>query len=142
MNGGKPGRRARKILEKTDGTRVTVPNKMDSVTVGEGDLLHFITWRGGGWGDPLERDPALVAREVRQGLITADGARDYGVICDEEGRLDLAGTDRLRETMRNESRSNALFDRGGTIEELRERCEAETGLPAPKPPVWAGISAE
>ena len=40
---------------------------------GPGDVLHFVTWGGGGWGDPLERDPALVALEVRRGLVTADG---------------------------------------------------------------------
>jgi N-methylhydantoinase B len=29
-----------------------------------------------------------------------------------------------------------VFDMGPPIEELLERCEAETGLPAPKRPVW------
>ena len=50
-----------------------------------GDLLHFVTWGGGGWGDPLARDPDLVGLEVRRGLVTADGARRYGVVCDESG---------------------------------------------------------
>lgn len=136
VNGGKPGARARKILEKADGTTKVVPNKIDSLRVEEGDVLHFITWGGGGWGDPLERDPALVAKEVRQGLVTPEGARRYGVVCDGEGRLDMAATEALRAEMRAKATSNALFDFGGTIEELRARCETETGLPAPKPPVW------
>ncbi len=136
VNGGKPGARARKILEKPDGTTRILPNKADSVKVEEGDVLHFITWGGGGWGDPLERDPALVAKEVRQGLVTPEGARRYGVVCDAEGALDAAATEALRAGMRAAATSNALFDFGGTIEELRARCEAETGLPAPKPPVW------
>jgi N-methylhydantoinase B len=29
-----------------------------------------------------------------------------------------------------------LFNRGGTLAELKERCQAETGLPAPVTPVW------
>ncbi|HSQ99604.1 MAG TPA: hydantoinase B/oxoprolinase family protein [Sphingomicrobium sp.] len=142
VNGGKPGSRARKILEKADGSKTAVPNKKDSLAVEEGDMLHFITWGGGGWGDPLERDPALVAKEVRQGLVTVEGARQYGVVCDDEGRLDTAETDRLRTHILSEPRSNELFDRGGTIEQLRERCEIETGLPPPMSPVWVGLAAE
>jgi N-methylhydantoinase B len=135
VNGGKPGQRARKVLEKADGSVLVVPNKKDSLAVEEGDILHFITWGGGGWGNPLERDPALVAKEVRQGLVTTDGARRYGVVCDGSGKLDEAATATLRQEMHCKS-INELFDRGGTIAELRERCETETGLPAPKPPVW------
>jgi N-methylhydantoinase B len=36
---------------------------------------------GGGWGDPLERDPELVRRDVRDEYVTIEGAaRDYGVV--------------------------------------------------------------
>ena len=58
--GGAPGSRARKILEKADGTQTIVANKLDSLDVEAGDQLHFITWGGGGWGDPFKRDPELV----------------------------------------------------------------------------------
>jgi N-methylhydantoinase B len=136
VNGGKPGARARKVLEKADGTTRVVANKLDSLKVEEGDLLHFITWGGGGWGDPLERDPALVAKEVRQGLVTVEGARAYGVVCDAEGRLDADATQALRAAMRDNAPPNALFDHGGTVEELRAGCLAETGLAAPVQPVW------
>ncbi|GLR46356.1 hydantoinase B/oxoprolinase family protein [Sphingomonas astaxanthinifaciens] len=139
VNGGKPGARARKVLEKPDGSSRIVPNKQDSLDVEEGDILHFITWGGGGWGDPLEREPALVAKEVRQGLVTVEGARAYGVVCDADGALDERATAKLREEMAGQG-SGELFDRGGTIEELRARCEAETGLPAPKAPVWRHLA--
>jgi N-methylhydantoinase B len=140
VNGGKPGARARKIHEKADGSHHVVPNKLDSLMVEEGDLLHFITWGGGGWGDPLERDPALVGKEIRQGLVTAKGAKAYGVVADADGVVDAAATEKLRASMAG---SNLLFDRGGEIEELRARCKAETGLDAPKPPVWTyAVAAE
>ena len=135
VNGGKPGRRARKIHETADGTKTVVANKLDSLEVTEGDMLHFITWGGGGWGDPLDRDPALVAREVRQGLVSAEGARAYGVVADANGGLDTEATERLRADMRESAGESVLFDRGGDIDALRARCEAETGLPAPRPPV-------
>ena len=88
VNGGEPGKRARKILEKEDGTSTIVGNKVEEVTVEEGDQLHFITWGGGGWGSPLERDPELVALEIRQGLVTVDGAREYGVVIADDGKVD------------------------------------------------------
>ena len=136
VNGGNPGGRARKILERADGTKTVVGNKREDIAVAAGDRLHFMTWGGGGWGDPLTRDPALVAEEVSQGLVTVAGARDYGVVL-AGGVVDEAATAALRETMRAGRVDTGLFNRGGTIEELRETCLAETGLPAPKQPVWA-----
>ncbi len=137
VNGGRPGRRARKILERPDGTKMVVPNKIDSLKVDKGDILHFITWGGGGWGDPLARDPELVALEIRRGLVTPDGARAYGVVANAEGRIDREATAQLRAEMAEDrSNSAAIFNFGGEIETLRARCLEETGLPPPQPPVW------
>src|SRR6478752_6584573 len=80
VNGGLPGGRSRKLMVRTDGTKQILPSKCDRVKVHPGDLLHYVTWGGGGWGDPLTRDPALVAREVGRGLVTRDGAKAYGVV--------------------------------------------------------------
>ncbi len=143
VNGGKPGTRARKVLEKPDGSQTVVANKLDSLRVEEGDLLHFITWGGGGWGNPLDREAVLVAKEIRQRLVTPQGARAYGVVADADGVLDVAATNALRAAMRAAETPATLFDRGGEIEELRARCKAETGLDAPLPPVWNyAIAAE
>ena len=135
VNGGKPGARARKLLEAADGTVTVLGNKVENVAVAAGDQLHFITWGGGGWGDPLQRDPALVAREVRQGLVTAEGARRYGVAI-VDGAVDEAATAALRAAMAGDA-APGVFDFGPDIEALRATCEAETGLPAPRQPVWA-----
>jgi N-methylhydantoinase B len=137
VNGGHPGARAKKVLEKADGTEIVVGNKVEEVAVEAGDQLHFITWGGGGWGDPLARDPELVAKEVRQGLVTAEGARRYGVVV-VDGQVDAAATDKLRAEMRDApaAQPNAVFNFGPPIDALRANCEAETGLPAPRQPVW------
>ena len=133
VNGGEPGARARKILERADGTQTIVANKLEQLKIESGDQLHFITWGGGGWGDPLERDPALVATEVEQGLVTVEGARRYGVVIGDD-----AATGALRTAMRAQRvQPLPLFDRGGEIEALRASCLKETGLPAPRQPVWA-----
>jgi len=136
VNGGKPGARARKILEKPDGTQTIVGNKVEELRVETGDQLHFITWGGGGWGDPLDRDPAVVAHEIVQGLVTVEGARAYGVVI-TDGAVDTAATETLRATMRKERPATLpTFDYGADIETLRSRCVAETGLPAPIQPIW------
>jgi N-methylhydantoinase B len=136
VNGGEPGKRARKILEKADGTRTIVGNKVEDVRVEEGDQLHFITWGGGGWGDPMERDPALVGKEIVQGLVTSNGALAYGVVAGEDGVVDEAATARLRADIRSSRGELSLFDYGPSIDELRQNCAVETGLPAPIQPVW------
>lgn len=137
VNGGHPGARAKKILEKADGTEIVVGNKVEEVAVEAGDQLHFITWGGGGWGDPLARDPELVAKEVRQGLVTVEGARRYGVVLVDD-QVDAAATEMLRAEMRDApaAQPNAVFNFGPPIDTLRANCEAETGLPAPRQPVW------
>ena len=59
--------------------------------------MRLETPGGGGWGDPLERDPALVARDVRLGYVSAVSAEtDYRVAVTAEGEVDVAGTRALR----------------------------------------------
>ncbi len=51
---------------------------------------------GGGWGDPLERDPQSVLHDVLEGLVSTEAAeRDYGVVI-AGGRIDAEATSRLR----------------------------------------------
>lgn len=135
VNGGEPGARARKLLEKADGTTTVVGNKVEDVPVEAGDRLHFITWGGGGWGDPLDRDPSLVALEVTQGLVTVEGARRYGVVI-ADGGLDASATSALRSRMHAaRPAEQGVFNYGPDLETLRRNCLAETGLEAPKPPI-------
>ena len=52
---------------------------------------------GGGMGDPATREPGLVGRDVRDGVVSvADAARLYGVVVSELGVVDLVGTAGLR----------------------------------------------
>jgi hypothetical protein len=67
--------------------------------VEEGDLLCFETWGGGGWGDPLKRDAALVAADVDRGLVTIEGALRYGVVLRDDLSVDREATAVLREEL-------------------------------------------
>ena len=138
VNGGTPGARGRKWLERADGTTQVLPSKVHDVPVKPGDVLHFVTWGGGGWGDPLAREPELVALEVRRGLVTAAGARRYGVVCDQDGVVDEPATVALRAAMSAERPEELpVFDMGPPLETILANCLAETGLPAPQTPTWA-----
>jgi N-methylhydantoinase B len=64
------------------------------------------TGGGGGWGDPLQRDAALVAEDVAEGLISPAAARKvYGVAVRGNMSLDENATARLRERLRSAKRN-------------------------------------
>jgi N-methylhydantoinase B len=137
VNGGLPGGRGSKRLVRVDGTETLLPSKCDRIRVREGDVLYFNTWGGGGAGDPYERDPERVGADVARGLVTVEGARRYGVVCDAAGRVDDAATEALRVKLRAERGEIKLFDQGGGIDEIKARCQAETGLEPPRAPEFA-----
>jgi N-methylhydantoinase B len=58
---------------------------------------------GGGYGDPLDREPDLVLGDVRAGLVTGGPAHDiYGVVIDANKEVDLEATRRWRLELRKE----------------------------------------
>ena len=60
------------------------------------------TGGGGGWGDPLERDPAMVAEDVSEGFISVAAAKkSYGVVLRGNLSLDEGATKRLRDKLRS-----------------------------------------
>ena len=60
------------------------------------------TGGGGGWGDPLARDPERVRADVLEELVSSEAARrDYGVVLTKDLALDAAATEALRASLRN-----------------------------------------
>ena len=140
VKGGLPGARSSKILKRADGSENVLPSKCDRIKVVPGDILHFRTWGGGGWGDPFERPADKVLADVEGGLVSIEGAARYGVViaeADGDFAVDAAASEALREEMR-EARGNdiALFDKGGDMADLIARCEQDTGLAPPSAPVF------
>jgi N-methylhydantoinase B len=90
------------------------PSSSKYITIGvhvpapKGAVVRTLSYSGGGWGDPLERDPERVMRDVRDEYVSIEGAaRDYGVVVigdptsDPEGlRVDAAATEALRKKLR------------------------------------------
>ncbi|KAF7350406.1 hypothetical protein MVEN_01345400 [Mycena venus] len=128
VNGGEPGARSSKTLVRaSDGARIPLPSKADFIAVSEGDILEWCTWGGGGYGAPHARPAEIVAREVREGLVSRDGALLYGVALTDELEVEPAGTATLRVEMASrkaaEGREEGAFEinRGGTLAEMFER---------------------
>ena len=135
VSGGEPGQRSTKKLVRADGTQAWLPAKCDGIEVKKGDVLYFDTWGGGGWGDPFKRAPNLVLDDVKRGLVSVEGAKRYGVLI-ANGEVDVQGTASLREQLSTARGDVPLFDFGGTIAEIKARCEQETHLPAPTAPTF------
>ena len=135
VNGGEPGKRSRKIMVRGDGSEELMDSKRDRIKVKAGDVLHFDTWGGGGWGKPFEREAEKVQKDVERGLVTLEGAKRYGVVLNPDLSIDTAATDKLRQEMAAAATNNTeIFNRGGGIEELKARCLEETGLVPPEQP--------
>lgn len=97
--GGKPGSKAQFLINGKPGD----PSGLTRCY--PGDVVEFHSAGGGGFGDPLEREPEAVLRDVRMGYVTIEGARaDYGVLIDPERlELDQEGTRILRQERKDRS---------------------------------------
>lgn len=90
--GGKPGNRARFLVNEAEG------NSYGLTQLKPGDVVIIDAPGGGGYGNPLERDPELVAVDVIDGYVSLESARDdYGVIIDPAtGEVDVEETNKSR----------------------------------------------
>ena len=85
-----PGEKAFKWI-----TGANVPVPLNSLAI-------VRTGGGGGWGDPLQRDAALVAADAAEGLISRRAAQElYGVVLRGSMSLDESATQRLRDRLRS-----------------------------------------
>ena len=82
--------------------------RASGVKVAEGALVRHRTAGGGGYGEPMERDPALVAEDCLNGLITRADALDlYGVVIEPDTfEVNSDATAALREARRDAADSS------------------------------------
>jgi N-methylhydantoinase B len=123
VDGGTHAERSQKRLVRADGSEEALPSKVENVPVAAGDKLVFSTAGGGGLGDPLDRDPDVVATEVRRGLVSESAAESaYGVVL-SDGAVDADATEARREAIRADRDDPPEFDYGPLPDE--EDLEAE-----------------
>jgi N-methylhydantoinase B len=88
-------------VETADGSRVDAPPAA-SLEVREGERIVSVTTGGGGYGDPLDRDPARVLDDVLEQRVSRERARTvYGVVLEEDA-VDEAATLALRASLRGD----------------------------------------
>jgi N-methylhydantoinase B len=153
LSGGHPGAAARNVVyrgsnlaemfasghiplsgEELEAQAVDVLAAKSFTMIDEGDVLVGILQGGGGYGDPVRRDPHAVAEDVRLGLVSVDIAKSvYGVLV-AEGVLDEAATDAQRAAIRaarlsegkppEEPASGATVEGGVVLHPVSDSVEA------------------
>ncbi|MEM7404365.1 MAG: hydantoinase B/oxoprolinase family protein [Pseudomonadota bacterium] len=95
--GGESGAPVGSFIQRGDDVvPFPTPGKIGGHLMTAGDVIILQSAGGGGYGDPLERDPAEVVADVLSGYVTVgEAAKVYGVAI-SEGRLDRAATESLR----------------------------------------------
>lgn len=102
LAGGQPASLGRYFIRRGD-ERIPIPTKTSGLWLRAGDGIDVESAGGGGYGDPFEREPELVAQDVREGLVSVEAAAlEYGVVVSPEGTLDLAATGRRRDAATDE----------------------------------------
>lgn len=109
--GGQPGAPGRIVLNPGPDEREL--HSKSIVDIGAGDCISFHTCGGGGWGDPLDREPEAVLADVLEGWVSeAAAAEAYGVVLDRTGAEPVVAE---RETVALRRRLRAARDAGAEV---------------------------
>ena len=139
IQGGRGGAPSR-FTRNPGGAKPEELGNRDVVRCLPGDVIRITGAGAGGYGDPLQRDPASVLHDVRSGYVSPARARsDYGVIL-HAGGVDEAATVAERAARPHPPRGQH-FDGGDARRAFemvwtRERYDALTGLLAALPVNW------
>jgi N-methylhydantoinase B len=97
--GGKQGKGGGWVINLGTAKQIDLPSKKTNQPLHAGDTLSMFVSGGGGFGDPLEREPERVARDVERGMVSIEAAaRDYGVIVDPKTfKVNAEATAKLRQ---------------------------------------------
>jgi N-methylhydantoinase B len=116
VKGGRAGRSFSVVVDPGGPRERELEGLVDDEPVRAGEVIRIRTTGGGGWGDPLDRATAAVARDVRWGKVSLAAAEaDYGVVLHgpvEAPVVDEDATCALRERLRADRPEQPFFDRG------------------------------
>jgi len=82
--GGAPGKTNITVVTRNDGKEERW-RKVSNLPLAKGEVVSFQGGGGGGYGNPFDRDPRLVAQDVRNGYVSLEAAREaYGVVLEPD----------------------------------------------------------
>jgi N-methylhydantoinase B len=129
VNGGKAGTPF-SVTVDAEGSPHELAGLVDGEAVLAGQIVRVVTTGGGGWGDPLEREADLVQRDVLEGKVSLEAARDvYGVVLVLEAgtdsmSIDVKATGALREKIRmSQPPERPMIDRGKGFARMTQHGE-------------------
>lgn len=97
FQGGHDGVTAKLLMTRADGRVDELPPMMTTINVNPGERVTAVGGIGGGYGDPMERQPQRVLDDYLDGLLSReDASRDYGVVITAEGIVDEEASKQLR----------------------------------------------
>ena len=132
VHGGKAGAPF-SVTVDNGGTPRELGGLVDGEPVRAGQIVRVVTTGGGGWGDPLDREAEMVLRDVIDGKVSAEAARDdYGVVVksvDDRWQVDEAATAKQRATMlaARKGAERPMIDRGEGYAALAKAQTAAEG---------------
>jgi N-methylhydantoinase B len=119
VRGGRAGQPFSVTIDPGGPNERAVDALADDEPVNAGEVIRIRTTGGGGWGDPLEREPAAVVRDLRWRKVSPASARDdYGIVVNGSAdagdlHVDERATRELRARLRAEGDTRSpFFDRG------------------------------
>ncbi|MBT3367128.1 MAG: hypothetical protein HN416_08235 [Nitrospina sp.] len=116
-------------VDELGGKHVHIAPKAGDVVQNAEDVFSIAWTSAAGYGDPLERDPILVVKDIEDCYITSEWAREkYGVCLDDKGTLDSEKTRELRKQYIHKRISGQMVDSKGTIPEAEEEISVSDGL--------------
>jgi N-methylhydantoinase B len=141
VEGGRVGQPFRVTVDPGGPRERVLPGLVDDEPIPAGTLVRVETTGGGGWGDPLEREPPRVVLDVVQGKVSEKAAREeYGVALERVDGVvghDASATASLRRTLRAARGRLPFFDRGPGYRRLAGRDHADVDFvqsaPSPRP---------
>ncbi|MFC1968328.1 hydantoinase B/oxoprolinase family protein [Chloroflexota bacterium] len=111
-------------FDEIEGEQVILAQKSPPIPIDESSVYCIRSQGGGGYGDPLDRDPTLVQKDVLEGYVSLEKAKsDYKVLLSPDSLdLDLKATEELRRKAKADKREAAEeLD----IEVLGEPCQGK-----------------
>ena len=106
LAGGRDGSHGAIKIQRKGRRRSETFRKITGLQLGAGDILTFLTGGGGGYGDPLTREPGRVAQDVKMGYVSvAQASAAYGVVLKPQSKeVDAVRTEKLRKALRSKAK--------------------------------------